>query len=144
MVLVDARSRDPPGFRYTFALNHPVQGSAAEVTQIALAEVDRALRPYDARITATVHDEIVVECGEDHATVRAVVRLLRAEDDDGVPGVVPWPPLAAGRRDQGRAQLGRAGAVQGMVGPVTTKDPLRSLHGQNGGVVESDETYVGG
>jgi DNA polymerase I len=70
---------DPPGFRYTFALNHPVQGSAAEVTQIALAEVDRALRPYDARITATVHDEIVVECGEDHATVRAVVRLLRAK-----------------------------------------------------------------
>lgn len=70
---------DPPGFRFTFALNHPVQGSAAEVAQLALDQLDRALRRYDARITATVHDEIVVECAEDQTTVCAVLRLMRTK-----------------------------------------------------------------
>ena len=80
--------RDPPGFRYTYALNHPVQGSAAEVAQLALAELDRALRPYDARITATVHDEIVVECARGPGD-RPRGRATDADEDgDGVPGVV--------------------------------------------------------
>ena len=56
-----------------------MQGSAAEVTQIALADLDHALRPYDARIAATVHDEILIECAEDRETVNAVVRLMRTK-----------------------------------------------------------------
>jgi len=64
------------GFHYTYALNHPIQGTCAEILLIAIADIDRALRSNDAQIVATVHDEIVVECADDSATVRAVARLM--------------------------------------------------------------------
>ena len=81
--------RDPPGFRYTFALNHPVQGSAAEVTQLALAELDRALRPLrrpDHRHGAR-RDRGRVRRGSRHRPRGHAADA--GEDDDGVPGVVP-------------------------------------------------------
>jgi DNA polymerase I-like protein with 3'-5' exonuclease and polymerase domains len=67
------------GFERNFALNLPVQGSAAEVMQLALAHVDKALRPYNARIVATVHDELVLEVKDYPATIRSVRRVLRTK-----------------------------------------------------------------
>jgi DNA polymerase I len=48
------------GFRGSYAVNHPVQGSSAEVMQIALTRLDQALRDEPAQIIATVHDEAVL------------------------------------------------------------------------------------
>lgn len=49
---------------YTCSLNTPVQGSAAEVILYALWKLDKTIcdNNIPARIVATVHDEILVEC----------------------------------------------------------------------------------
>jgi DNA polymerase-1 len=62
------------GFSYTYACNHPIQGTCAEVMQVALAYLDKRLRPYDARLVATVHDEVVLVVKA--ADVRTVKRIL--------------------------------------------------------------------
>ncbi|CUH42058.1 DNA polymerase [Ruegeria atlantica] len=66
------------GYERNFALNHPIQGVAAEVIGVALCYVDKALRHLPARIVATVHDELVIECANNPDTVRAVRRNLNA------------------------------------------------------------------
>lgn len=47
---------------YGACMNHPVQGSCAEIMLIALTKVRYALRGTSGRLLATVHDEIVLEC----------------------------------------------------------------------------------
>jgi DNA polymerase-1 len=50
------------GFSKPLCLNFPVQGSAAEIMQLAIVNAYRALEGSDAKLIATVHDELVVEC----------------------------------------------------------------------------------
>jgi len=49
--------------RFTALLNTPIQGSCAEVTKLALVEIDRRLQGR-AELVNCVHDEIIVECDE--------------------------------------------------------------------------------
>ena len=46
------------------AINHPVQGSAADIMKIAMINIHRALKAgnYQARMTLQVHDELVFDC----------------------------------------------------------------------------------
>ncbi|WP_254451544.1 DNA polymerase [Ruegeria sp. HKCCA5763] len=67
------------GYERNFALNHPVQGTAAEIIGVALVYVGEALRHLPACIVATVHDELVIDCAVDPQTVRAVRRILKAK-----------------------------------------------------------------
>jgi len=48
------------------AMNHPMQGSAADIMKLAMLEVDRRLRAdgYAARMVLQVHDELVFEAPE--------------------------------------------------------------------------------
>src|SRR4051794_36119701 len=48
------------GFHGAYAVNHPVQGSCAEVMMIALTGLDKPLREEPAQLIATVHDEVVL------------------------------------------------------------------------------------
>jgi DNA polymerase-1 len=50
------------GFSKPLRLNFPVQGSAAEVMLLALVNTHRALAGSNAKLIATVHDELVIEC----------------------------------------------------------------------------------
>jgi DNA polymerase I len=50
------------GFSKPLCLNFPVQGSAAEVMLLALVNTYRALKGSSAKLIATVHDELVIEC----------------------------------------------------------------------------------
>ncbi len=61
------------------AMNNPIQGSAADVTKLALVYVRRGIlmNNFDARILMVVHDEIVVEAREDQA--EAVARMVERE-----------------------------------------------------------------
>jgi DNA polymerase I-like protein with 3'-5' exonuclease and polymerase domains len=62
------------GFERNFSLNFPIQGCGAELMLKALAAVHQALAPYDVRLTASVHDEIVFDCADqDLKTVMAVI-----------------------------------------------------------------------
>jgi DNA polymerase-1 len=55
--------------------NFPIQGTGADILKRAMRLVYDALRPYDARIVNSIHDEIVVEVAEDQA--EAVAPLVR-------------------------------------------------------------------
>jgi len=47
------------------AVNHPIQGTSADMVKIAITNIFYALYRYDAYPILTVHDEIVVECPEE-------------------------------------------------------------------------------
>ena len=67
------------GFRYCTSLNYPVQGSGAELLQLAIARIDRALIACGsgAHLVAAVHDELVFELPE--GEVEALVVLAQNE-----------------------------------------------------------------
>ena len=46
------------------AINHPVQGSAADIMKMAMINVHRAIQQsgYQGKMTLQVHDELVLEC----------------------------------------------------------------------------------
>ena len=67
------------GFRGAYAVNHPVQGSCAEVMQIALTRLDQALRKESAQIIATVHDEAVLLVPDDIASVQRIGVIAQQE-----------------------------------------------------------------
>jgi DNA polymerase-1 len=55
--------------------NTPVQGTAADITKLALAWLPQALVGTDARLIGTVHDEILVEVSAENA--EPVARILK-------------------------------------------------------------------
>jgi DNA polymerase I len=59
------------------AINHPIQGTAADIIKIAMVRLFRALQEggYRARITLQVHDELVLEVPADE--LPAVSHLVR-------------------------------------------------------------------
>jgi DNA polymerase I len=62
------------------AINHPVQGSAADIMKIAMINVHHALQTggYQAKLTLQVHDELVLEspAGESEAVCELVKREM--------------------------------------------------------------------
>jgi DNA polymerase I-like protein with 3'-5' exonuclease and polymerase domains len=67
------------GFRGAYAVNHPVQGSCAEVMQIALTRLDQASRDEPAELIATVHDEAVLLVPDDVASVERIAAIAQRE-----------------------------------------------------------------
>jgi DNA polymerase-1 len=57
-------TKEPHGYRYTEALNTPIQGGAAEVLLATLAILDAHLSGLDAKLVNIVHDELVLEVAE--------------------------------------------------------------------------------
>ncbi|HWL56438.1 MAG TPA: DNA polymerase [Paracoccus sp. (in: a-proteobacteria)] len=84
---------EPDGFRYTLALNMPVQGSCSEIVMLSLAWVADAIAPYGALIILQVHDELVVQCPDDPAIIRAVSDLVTANMADAFLAVFPTAPV---------------------------------------------------
>jgi DNA polymerase-1 len=50
------------GFSKPLSLNFPIQGSASEIMALAFVNTHRALKRSSAKLIATVHDELVIEC----------------------------------------------------------------------------------
>jgi DNA polymerase-1 len=70
--------------RFTTLVNMPVQGTAADGIKKALVLLSHRL-PEGARIVATIHDEIVVECPEEIAPT--VLGLMRGTMIEGVSSI---------------------------------------------------------
>jgi DNA polymerase-1 len=60
------------GFQRNYAFNAVIQGGCAEVIMLAMTRLDRALRPYPARILLSIHDELLVELADASDIVAAV------------------------------------------------------------------------
>ena len=67
------------------AINHPIQGSAADIIKIAMVRLHRELhaRGLKAQMTLQVHDELVLECPDDE--VRVVAPLVREMMENAYP-----------------------------------------------------------
>jgi DNA polymerase I len=81
------------GFYGAYAVNHPVQGSSAEVMQIALTRLDQALRNEPAQIIATVHDEVVLLVPDDGASVERIGAMAAQEMIAAFQEVFPDAPF---------------------------------------------------
>jgi DNA polymerase-1 len=68
------------GYAERQAVNHPIQGTAADIAKVALVAVNEVLRPFDAALTLQVHDEFVIECSE--RQVEEVIPLVKAAMED--------------------------------------------------------------
>jgi DNA polymerase I-like protein with 3'-5' exonuclease and polymerase domains len=67
------------GFERNYAFSHVIQGGCAEGLLIAMAQVDRAVCPYPARLCLSVHDELLIELA-DAPDVIAAVRTIVVQE----------------------------------------------------------------
>jgi len=76
----------PPEKAFTRAVNHPVQGSAAEVVIKALCNIHKVLPDY-AKMINVVHDEILIECPD--SKVKEVSAIMHHEMEEAMKFVFP-------------------------------------------------------
>jgi DNA polymerase I-like protein with 3'-5' exonuclease and polymerase domains len=81
------------GFHGAYAVNHPVQGSSAEVMQIALTRLDQILRNEPAQLIATVHDEAVLLVPDDVDSVKRIGGIAQQEMIAAFTEVFPDAPI---------------------------------------------------
>jgi DNA polymerase-1 len=70
-------------------VNHPVQGTAAEIVKLAMIKLHRSLKAggYQARLTLQVHDELVLDVPREE--VADARELVRREMEGALPLLVP-------------------------------------------------------
>lgn len=96
-----ARNAQQRGFGERTAMNHPMQGSAADIIKIAMNEVQRRLRSegFSARLMLQVHDELdfSVPEGEVERLSAMVAEVMEGAAELKVPLVVDaaWGPTWA-------------------------------------------------
>jgi DNA polymerase I-like protein with 3'-5' exonuclease and polymerase domains len=65
---------------YGASMNHPVQGSCAEIMLLAIVKARESLKGTSARLLASVHDEIVLECKiDEEAHVKQILKTCMEE-----------------------------------------------------------------
>lgn len=67
------------------AVNHPIQGLAADIVKLAMCRLAPKLAPFDARLLLQVHDELVLEVAADQveAVREVVVRTMEEPPLEG-------------------------------------------------------------
>ena len=98
---IAARNPQVRAFGERTAMNHPMQGSAADIIKIAMNRVDARLRAEGlrAKLVLQIHDELDFEVPEDE--VQALSELVREEMEGVVQLRVPllaepsWGPTWA-------------------------------------------------
>ena len=75
------------GYRYTEALNTPIQGGAAEVLMVTLGVLENHLKGIDAKFVNTIHDEIILEVTAEHSHKAAIA--LEASMTEGMLTIFP-------------------------------------------------------
>ena len=107
------------GFSGSYAVNHPVQGSSAEVMQIALTRLYKALRNEPVQIIATVHDEAVLLVPDDVDTVERIGAIAQQEMVAAFQEVFPDAPTLNLVDPKGWPNLGRSANPGRLVGKTT-------------------------
>jgi DNA polymerase I len=67
------------------AVNHPIQGAAADIVKLAMCRLAPRLAPFDARLLLQVHDELVLEVAAEQveAVREVVVRTMEEPQLEG-------------------------------------------------------------
>jgi DNA polymerase-1 len=70
-------------------MNHPMQGTAADIMKLAMIAIDRRLQAegFESRLVLQVHDELVFEAPRDE--VDRLSGMVRAEMNEVVQLAVP-------------------------------------------------------
>jgi len=89
---IDSRDEAIRAMAQRQAYNHLIQGSAADIMKIALANVHASL-PDEATMLMTVHDEIVISAP--YALVDDVMEIVRTEMEGACPSRHIKVPLVA-------------------------------------------------
>ena len=71
--------------------NALIQGSAADIMNIAMRNMDKKLKALDAHLIIQIHDEVLVECPKDKAEEAVAIIKFEMENAVKLPGV----PLVA-------------------------------------------------
>lgn len=69
------------------AMNHPIQGSAADILKLAMVNVARQLEGFKSRLLLQVHDELVLEVADEEAPL--VEKIVRRCMEGAATLVVP-------------------------------------------------------
>ena len=69
------------------AINHPVQGSSADMIKKAMVEIDKRLDAKQCQLILQIHDELLFECSEDYLNQAA--KIIRAEMEKSLKLSVP-------------------------------------------------------
>lgn len=70
-------------------VNARIQGTAADIMKLSLIRLSVALRPYDAKLLVTVHDEVIVEANDNQLEeVKQVVKKTMENIKISVPLLV--------------------------------------------------------
>lgn len=73
------------------AVNTPIQGSAADIVKKAMIDVDAALKENscEARLLLQVHDELILECADNEASIEKTISILREKMEGAVKLSIP-------------------------------------------------------
>lgn len=74
---------------YGACMNHPVQGGCAEIMLLALVKTRDALKGTSARLLASVHDEIILECLPEE--VDEIKKVIVEQMTEAYTDIVPNP-----------------------------------------------------
>lgn len=73
------------------AVNTPIQGSAADIVKKAMIDVDAALKENscEAKLLLQVHDELILECADNAATIEKIISILKEKMEGAVKLSIP-------------------------------------------------------
>jgi len=98
------------------AMNHPMQGTAADIIKIAMVRVERSLREEGlrAKLVLQIHDELDLEVPDDEVT--AVSQLVEQAMEGVVELLVPLRPRSPSAPTGRRPSSGELRRAHGIAG----------------------------
>lgn len=88
---INSKNRMEKAAAERVAVNTPVQGSAADIVKKAMLDVNEALSETDtgAKLLLQVHDELILECPDDKATIEKTIAIIKNKMENAVTLRVP-------------------------------------------------------
>lgn len=102
--LINSRNRIQAEEGRRVAVNTVVQGSAADITKLAMINVYNELKKSapEAKLILQVHDELIIDCPDEKATIEKVSNILKTQMEEAVKLPVPLKVSIEVAKDWGK------------------------------------------